>query len=545
MKKRVLLIILGLFLFFVFGSAVHAAQNITASLTAHPSKFSGKCPALITFKGKITVREPGRVQYKFIRSDGANAPVQTLNFQKAGSMAVSTTWQIGRNYTGWEAIQIVYPMQVQSNRANFRINCTDGQNNQAVRKPDLGMYGFLKIGKNSKQVKWNETIVLTPADATLISNGKPAFEVYYAYREYNGKAVAGPFKNKIFFKNNLVSKQTNLSCGSKEIKNVHTQAYLGPQNGKLQIKIDADNEVAESRENNNFHFFVNIQFKGFGRIVNKKPDLVIDNISLNKACEVVVKLRNIGQGQVPNKVWTVHKPNSSSVYLSINNKGWGGSTIWKFDPGKGLENSGGTAIYVSSLKVTGTATVKAEIDHTKQVNESNETNNIKTKRLTCQAGASTQPPVSVIEDCISFNPTTTTVQRINSDWKIVDGSHWMFSFGNKKTEAEKALAIIKHYRMNRSCFVGRPNPSFTYLKVGSAAPAGSFAGEDCLAFDPNNIIVKQISGDWKIVDGSHWIFSFGSKKAEADQALAIIKKYGFTSTCYVGRPGPSFKYLRK
>ena len=74
-------------------------------------------------------------------------------------------------------------------------------------------------------------------------------------------------------------------------------------------------------------------------------------------------------------------------------------------------------------------------------------------------------PVPVLqEDCIPFNPNTTTVKNINGRWKIVDGNHWMFDFGNKKAEAEKAYSIIKKYGFTRSCFVGRPDPSFQYLK---------------------------------------------------------------------------------
>ena len=129
--------------------------------------------------------------------------------------------------------------------------------------PDLGMYGFLKIGKHKKEVKWNRTIVLTPSDVTLISNGIPAFEVYYAYREYAGVAK-------------LVSQQTNLYLTAKQIKHVHTQAYLGPKNGKLQIKIDADNNIKESRENNNFGFYVNIVFKGFNNVSKFKVTKVND-----------------------------------------------------------------------------------------------------------------------------------------------------------------------------------------------------------------------------------------------------------------------------
>jgi hypothetical protein len=124
------------------------------------------------------------------------------------------------------------------------------------------MYGFLKLGKLQREVKWNETIVLGPEDATLVSNGKPAFEVYYSHREFNGVAVPGPFKNKISFNGAVVSIQSALSLAASEIKPIHTQAYLGPKNGRLTIKIDADNEVQEAREDNN-EFSVNIVFRGF------------------------------------------------------------------------------------------------------------------------------------------------------------------------------------------------------------------------------------------------------------------------------------------
>jgi hypothetical protein len=371
------------------------AADYSATLTATPKAYTGKCPGVITFNGTITARKAGRVQYKFIRSDGAFAPIQTLNFDAPGRKRVSTTWTLGGaslpSYSGWQAIQIVYPTSLESGHANFSLNCktppqgkpdlvirnfglkswgkcepgntiftfqvtianigsanspaipakalvqtldqhgngwgngaivgaipaggsetvlvsvaylqsdpnhmtaaaphpfkaiadplhlvdeaNEGNNESSVinvdprricqsaaKKPDLGMYGFLKIGKQQRQVKWGQTITLTPADATLVSGGKPAFEVYYAYREYNGVAVAGPFKNKLLFNGSLVSQQTNLSAGPSEIKNIHTQAYLGPQDGKLQIKIDADNEVSESREDNNFGFTVNLKFSGF------------------------------------------------------------------------------------------------------------------------------------------------------------------------------------------------------------------------------------------------------------------------------------------
>jgi hypothetical protein len=157
----------------------------------------------------------------------------------------------------------------------------------------------------------------------------------------------------------------------------------------------------------------------------------------------------------------------------------------------------------------------------------------------------TPAPPPVEEDCIGFNPHTSEVRRIGGRWKIVAGSHSMFDFGNKVGEARQALRIIKHYGMNQSCFVGRPNPSFQYMLVSGNAPSGSFSGEDCIGFNPHTIEVRRIDGSWKIVDGSSWLFDFGNKEAEAREAFAIIKKHGFNRTCFVGRPNPSFKYLRR
>lgn len=169
--------------------------------------------------------------------------------------------------------------------------------------------------------------------------------------------------------------------------------------------------------------------------------------------------------------------------------------------------------------------------------------------VTCKGGLQTgnifmkKRPV-VKEDCIKFNHATVKVANIRGRYKIVDGSHWVFDFGTNKTEAYKALRIIKHYKMNSTCYVGRPDPSLTFLRVNGKAPKGQYAGEDCVSFNPRNISIKPAGGKFLLVDGNHSMFSFPNKK-EALQAKRLIQKYGFTKSCFVGRPGPSFTYMRK
>lgn len=77
------------------------------------------------------------------------------------------------------------------------------------------------------------------------------------------------------------------------------------------------------------------------------------------------------------------------------------------------------------------------------------------------------------EDCIPLNPNTANLAHVNNDWKIVDGSRWLFSFGSNQAEARQALAIIKKYNFSSSCFVGRPQPSFKYMKAPGAAPVST------------------------------------------------------------------------
>jgi hypothetical protein len=188
----------------------------------------------------------------------------------------------------------------------------------------------------------------------------------------------------------------------------------------------------------------------------------------------------------------------------------------------------------------------ANVDPGNVVDELREDNNATCARIRITAPVSEVPAEAPTEeDCISFNPHTARVASMRRSWKIVDGRHWLFDFGQKRKEAQQALRIIKHYGMNQSCFVGRPQPSFQYLLVSDNAPVGSIAGEDCVAFNPQTTTVQRIKGRWKIVDGSHWLFDFGAKKSEAMMALEIIKRHGFTQSCFVGRPKASFTYLRK
>lgn len=147
------------------------------------------------------------------------------------------------------------------------------------------------------------------------------------------------------------------------------------------------------------------------------------------------------------------------------------------------------------------------------------------------------------EDCIPINYNNVTVKHSGSLWLVVDGNSSLYSAPNS-TEANKIVNIIKYYKLTKSCFVGRPGASFEYMLAGSASPTGAMPGEDCIGFNPATLTIKQEGSQYLLTDGSSRMFMFPNK-IEADQALAMIRKYGFTKTCYVGRPDASLQYMRK
>src|SRR5215204_3960255 len=113
-----------------------------AGVEASPTNYSGACPGVIKFSAKIQANGKGRVKYTWLRSDGATAPVEFIDFTEAGVKYVSTTWTLGDarvlpNYSGWEQLKILSPNEYLSNKAEFKLTCKQADNPNEQGKPDL------------------------------------------------------------------------------------------------------------------------------------------------------------------------------------------------------------------------------------------------------------------------------------------------------------------------------------------------------------------------------------------------------------------------
>ncbi|MDL2274704.1 hypothetical protein LJC22_01075 [Desulfosarcina sp. OttesenSCG-928-G10] len=157
--------------------------------------------------------------------------------------------------------------------------------------------------------------------------------------------------------------------------------------------------------------------------------------------------------------------------------------------------------------------------------------------------ASLQPTAG--KGCVSFDSETLTVQQENGRWRIISGAHWLFDFGTDSDAVHRAFSILRHYRMKQVCTVGTSTPPFTYMLAHGGIPAGAMAGEDCVAIDPARVTAQRIQNRWKIVSDRRVVYDFGTREGDARQAVAVIKRHGFTQVCYAGRPASAFSYLRQ
>lgn len=149
------------------------------------------------------------------------------------------------------------------------------------------------------------------------------------------------------------------------------------------------------------------------------------------------------------------------------------------------------------------------------------------------------------EDCIDFDPTTVAAREVGGRWKVTSGSMYMLDAGPNEDEMRRAEAVIKRYGFAHQCFVGRPDAALEYWLTPTGAPSGPLPIEDCVGINPNNLSTRQNGARWTVLsNGSHAAFSADSE-AEANRVIEIVERYGFTQSCFVGRPGPSMRYLRK
>ncbi|MEW6744934.1 MAG: hypothetical protein AB1486_19445 [Planctomycetota bacterium] len=152
-----------------------------------------------------------------------------------------------------------------------------------------------------------------------------------------------------------------------------------------------------------------------------------------------------------------------------------------------------------------------------------------------------------LPECALIDVPTLEVRDIRGSWRVVDRRGILFDFGSHEDRARRALAVMQHYGTDHLRTVGRPDPAFQCLLVRGFAPVGPMPDEDSRLIDEASLEVVRSGSDWGIADRNGPILRTGGSRAEAGQALEIMKWYHFTHICFIGPSGPDaeFYYFRR
>lgn len=151
--------------------------------------------------------------------------------------------------------------------------------------------------------------------------------------------------------------------------------------------------------------------------------------------------------------------------------------------------------------------------------------------------------VQLADDCITFDPQQVKVLDRDGRWKVVAGAHTIADTGASRADADKAAGIVKHYKLSRQCYLGRPNWNFTYFLSGAKTPSGELQGESCTRFNLGGLDVDREDNGarWRLKDGVKHVRMF-DKEDHAWMAYAYLRRHEFDHFC---RVGDGFNYFRR
>jgi len=147
----------------------------------------------------------------------------------------------------------------------------------------------------------------------------------------------------------------------------------------VMLQVDNNNSVAESNEANN------VMTKPL-TCQPPAPDLVPVSLTVNSQCQLVLTLRNLGTGPIPDANFAQSGSSSSGIQMYNDGQPFGGVSLGAMDLAKQVQPVGGTVTYTWFPGLTingGPHSVTVVADNFNSIAELNEGNNSLTQTLSC------------------------------------------------------------------------------------------------------------------------------------------------------------------
>jgi len=152
------------------------------------------------------------------------------------------------------------------------------------------------------------------------------------------------------------------------------------------------------------------------------------------------------------------------------------------------------------------------------------------------------------EEWQAINPQTVRVLRTNGSWQVYVGPAPFRDFGNDADAAREVARVLRDLHVTRWTAIGTDRPvveyGLTVNEVGrpDVPRPGVFPGR-AAGIDLRTVRAEQVRGVWCLRDDANILLNFGPHRADAKQAAAVVRKYGFNRLGMVGRADPVLTYF--
>jgi hypothetical protein len=186
-------------------------------------------------------------------------------------------------------------------------------------------------------------------------------------------------------------------------------------------------------------------------------------------------------------------------------------------------------------------------------------------------GLPVEMPLPQPEQKVALSAKDVQVKRAYGGWEVWSGQHELHNFGDNEAAARDVARVLRDLRATEWVTIGtKPVLEYGLINgrppLAGAAPltdgknesgvsnvqhAGGFGATVAAAgakvvqpIDLRSTRVEAIRGAWCVRDDDNLLFNFGPDKGSADQAAAVIHKYGFNRVGVLGTPAqPVMSYL--
>ena len=136
-----------------------------------------------------------------------------------------------------------------------------------------------------------------------------------------------------------------------------------------------------------------------------------------------------------------------------------------------------------------------------------------------------------------------TARRQGEKWVVAQGFSTYREFGTDEKGAEEFVRAVRAIRPTEWGTVGGGRGVVEYgLSDGKANPT-AFGPKLAAGIDAATLRVEQVRGVWVLRDDDAILLNFGAAKEDAEQAAAVVRKYGFNRIGQAGAVGSGCAFL--